>query len=90
MFILANVILEGIYLGSNIKSNTYNGETRSRLEIDIYQPDADRNKQIIVRANDLELKNIFDGKFKMSSPIKMKVSTNAYQNQVYFNLEALL
>lgn len=87
---MANVILEGIYLGSNIKSNTYNGETRTRLEVDIYQPDAERNKQVIVRTDNVAIKNTLDAKFKMSSPIKIEASTNAYQNQVYFNLEKIL
>lgn len=87
---MAQVIIEGQYLGSSIKTSNFNGEKKSSLQLDIYQPDSsDNDKSVVIKAEDLDLLNKLKDT-KMGTPIRAVVSINAYQNKAYFKLINLL
>ncbi|HFK1736251.1 hypothetical protein OCD85_27265 [Bacillus pacificus] len=87
---MAQVIIEGQYLGSSIKTSNFNGEQKSSLQLDIYQPDSlDNDKSVVIKAEDLDLLNKLKDT-KMGTPISAVVSINAYQNKAYFKLIKLL
>lgn len=87
---MAQVIIEGQYLGSSIKASNFNGEKKSSLQLDIYQPDSsDNDKSVVIKAEDLDLLNKLKDT-KMGTPIRAVVSINAYQNKAYFKLINLL
>lgn len=83
---MPEVIVEGIFLGSEMKSKTFNGETKNHIQVDVYQPESkDGDKNISIKVVDLTLDNKIK-QLKMGSPIRAKVSINAYQNTAYYRM----
>ncbi|WP_313150963.1 hypothetical protein [Lysinibacillus capsici] len=87
---MANVILEGVFMGANLKKNTYEGNEKTTLLIDLYQPDSDStDKMVTVRTNDVTFLNEINKDYDLGSVFKCKASINAYKNQAYFKFLAL-
>lgn len=82
---MANVIVEGLYLGSQVDTRTYDGRETSRVLIDVYQPDADsQNKLVQLRSTDLQLVNQLKD-FGANTQVKVKARVAAYQNNPIFH-----
>lgn len=84
---MAEVILEGIFMGSSLKSTEFDGKKTTRLEVDIYQKDSTSNqKTITVKTENLELADAIKDNYDFGSLIRVKALVNAYKNQAYFRL----
>lgn len=84
---MAEVILEGIFMGSSLKSTEFDGKKTTRLEVDIYQKDSTSNqKTITVKTENLELADVIKDNYDFGSLIRVKALVNAYKNQAYFRL----
>lgn len=83
---MAAVILEGQYLGSSIRTSSYDGKERKSLAIDLYQPASpSADKSVTVKSDDLELIQFFSG-LGMGEHLKLRCQVNAYRNTAYFKL----
>lgn len=82
---MSNVTVEGIYLGSQIDTKTFDGKETSKVLIDVYQPQSDSaNKLVQLRSTDLTLVNNLKD-FNANSPVKIKARVAAYQNNPIFH-----
>ena len=83
---MPQVLIEGQYLSSSIKKTNFNGQEKSHVQLDIYQPNSsDNEKTVAVKCEDLEILNTFRD-VQMGMPIQVFASINAYQNKAYFKL----
>lgn len=84
---MATVIVEGIYMGSSLKTSTFDGQSKTSLIVDIYQPESQsNNKAVQLRTDDLSLSNTFNNEYDTGSVIRAEAQVNAYKNNVYFKL----
>lgn len=84
---MAEVIIEGVFMGSSLKTTEFDGKKTTRLEVDIYQKDSTSNqKTVTVKTDNLELADIIRDNYDFGSLIKIKAVVNAYKNQAYFRL----
>ena len=87
---MTQVLIEGVFLGANVKSSTFEGKTTTSLYIDVYQPEAEgTNKVVQIKTDDIDLINVFKNDYDMGSVFQAKASVNAYQNKAYFKLVEL-
>ena len=88
---MALVHLEGVLMGSFIKSSTFEGKEKHKLQLDLYQPDSTSvNKMVVVSSDDLSLQNVINKNYAKGSVIKVAVQVNAYKNQAYFKLDKII
>lgn len=84
---MAEVIIEGIFMGSELKTSTFDGNSKTQLIVDIYQKDSDLSeKTVTLKTDNLEIKNALDQNYAFGELIKVKASVNAYKNKAYFRL----
>lgn len=84
---MAEVIVEGIFMGSNIKKSSFDGNEKTEVVLDIYQKDSQQaEKTVTLKTQDLEIKNVLDSDYDFGSLIRVKASVNAYKNKAYFRL----
>lgn len=84
---MAEVLVEGIFMGANIKSSTFEGNTKNSLLIDIYQPTSKSSEKMVqLKTSDVGLYQNVINDYAMGSIVKANASINAYQNKAYFNL----
>lgn len=82
---MSNVTVEGIFLGSQIDTKTFDGKETSKVLIDVYQPHSDSaNKLVQLRSTDLTLVNNLKD-IAGNSPVKIKARVAAYQNNPIFH-----
>ncbi|MCU4936945.1 hypothetical protein OB966_22355 [Bacillus cereus] len=87
---MPQVIIEGQYLGASMKTSNFDGNQKSFVQVDVYQPDStDNEKTVPIKCEDVTIMNNFKDS-KMGAPFKAKVSINAYQNRAYFKMLELL
>lgn len=88
---MALVQLEGVLMGSHIKSSKFEGVEKHKLQLDLYQPDSNsNNKMVVVSSDDLSLQNVINKDYAQGSVIKVAVQVNAYKNQAYFKLDKII
>lgn len=84
---MATVVVEGVFMGANIKTSTFDGNTKSSLLIDIYQPTSEANdKMIQLKTDDVGMYQKLMDDYSMGSVVKANAQVNAYQNKAYFKL----
>lgn len=84
---MATVIVEGVFMGANIKTSTFEGKTKSSLYIDVYQPTSESaDKMIQLKSDDVGMYQKLTDEFSMGSIFKADATVNAYQNKAYFKL----
>lgn len=84
---MAQVIVEGIFMGANIKTSTFEGNTKNSLLIDIYQPNSKASEKMVqLKTSDVGMYQSLMNDFTMGSIVKANANINAYQNKAYFNL----
>lgn len=87
---MALVLVEGVFMGANIKKSTFDGKETSALYIDVYQPESEATEKMVqIKSDDVSLINTLNKDFAMGSVIKAKVTINAYKNKAYFKLQKL-
>lgn len=87
---MAQAIIEGVYMGHNVKTSSFDGVEKTAIYIDIYQKDSeDADKTISIKSDDLTLVNDLSKNFAMGSIFKAACSINAYKNKAYFKLNKL-
>jgi hypothetical protein len=85
------VQIDGVYMGANPKSSTYEGVTKQALYIDIYQPDSpDTEKTLQLKSDDIGLLVKLGQEYMMGTPFSCKASLNAYKNKAYFKLVEII
>lgn len=88
---MANVIVKGVFMGANVKTSTFDGNTKTSLYIDVYQPDAEGTDKVVqLKTENIELLNVFNKEYAMGSVFEASASVNAYQNKAYFKLLELV
>lgn len=81
------VNIEGVFMGAQVKSNTFEGNTKTALYVDIYQPSSDlSDKMVQLKTEDISLYQSLVDQYDMGSIFKANASVNAYQNKAYFKL----
>ena len=84
---MAMVTVEGVFLGANIVTRNFEGNTKTELVVDLYQPESNsRNKTVVLQSSDTSLFDRLVKSYAMGSILKAKVTLTAYQNNVYFKL----
>lgn len=84
---MAQVIVDGVFMGAQLKTSEFEGNKKTSLLVDIYQPDSEQNnKTVQLRSDDVALYQKLVNDYDMGSVIKAKVAVNAYKNQAYFKL----
>lgn len=88
---MTEVIIEGVFMGSNLKTTEFDGKKTTRLEVDIYQKDSISNqKTVTVKTENLELADVIKDNYDFGSFVRIKAVVNAYKNQAYFKLLEVL
>jgi hypothetical protein len=88
---MANVLLQGVFMGVNLKTSSFDGKEKSALYIDLYQPDStDAEKTLSVKADDVSLIGKLHQEYAMGSLFSCKASVNAYKNKAYYKLVDIL
>jgi hypothetical protein len=80
------VIIEGVFMGAEPKTSTFEGNTRTSIYVDVYQPKAEGEKTVQLKTDDLSLLNVFTKEYAMGSLITCEASVNAYKNKAYYKL----
>lgn len=84
---MANVLIEGTFMGANLKTSTFDGKSKTSLYIDVYQPKSESNEKMVqLKSDDVELFQYITSNFDMGSIFKAEVTVNAYKNKAYFKL----
>lgn len=84
---MAEVLIEGVYMGAELKTTTFEGVSKTNLILDIYQQKSMSNeKTVTLKTDDVSLMNLLNEGFDFGSVITVKASVNAYKNKAYFKL----
>lgn len=90
-FLMANLTLKGVFMGSSVKTSEYEGNKKTTLLIDVYQPESESTDKVVqVRSNEVDLLNSLSKNYSMGSIIECEVYVNAYRNQAYYNLQKIV
>lgn len=88
---MANVTIEGIFMGANVKTSTFEGNSKSSLYIDLYQPESENNEKTVqLKADDVSLINDLSKRFQMGTKFKCTATVNAYKNKAYYKLQNII
>lgn len=88
---MAEVIIEGVFMGSSLKTTEFDGKKTTRLEVDIYQRDSTSNqKTVTAKTENLDMVDVIQEHYDFGSLIRVKAVVNAYKNQAYFKLLEVL
>lgn len=84
---MAKVIVQGVFMGANVKTSTFDGNTKTSLYIDVYQPEAEGTDKVVqLKTDEIDLLNVLNKDYTMGSAFEASASVNAYQNKAYFKL----
>lgn len=84
---MAEVIIEGVFMGAEVKTQTYEGNSKTNLVLDIYQAKSSQTeKTVTLKTEDVALINELNQNYDFGSVIKVAASVNAYKNKAYFKL----
>lgn len=82
---MSYVTVDGVFMGANLHTQTFNDNTRYSVILDLYIPDSPaREKAISVRCEDVELLEHFQKNYTRGDMITLKCTLSAYQNNVYY------
>ena len=85
------VTVNGVFMGANLKTSTFDGVSKTALHIDIYQPSAPGTDKVVqLKSDQLDLLNHFNDEYDMGSAFQGIANVNAYQNKAYFKLVELV
>lgn len=85
------VTVKGVFMGANVKTTTFENQSKSHIQIDIYQPETEENEKMLqVKAEDISLINKFQKDFSMGSIIEAEVVVSAYKNKAYYKLKKII
>lgn len=88
---MTNVIVQGVFMGANLKTSSFEGKEKTNLYIDVYQPDSDDNEKTVqIKSDDLGLLGVFSKEYSMGSIFNAKCSVNAYKNKAYYKLKQII
>lgn len=85
---MAKVIIEGAFLGSNLRTTERDGQKRTRLNIDMYQADA-ATPQVRISTDELDVQNELS-EIPMGTIIRVLANTSGFNGNVYFSLVEIL
>lgn len=84
---MPQVIVKGVFMGANLKTSTFEGNSKTSVYVDVYQPDAEGTDKVVqLKSDDVSLFQSLSNEFAMGSVFEAKASVNAYQNKAYFKL----
>lgn len=84
---MAVVLVEGVFMGAEVKTQTYDGNSKTSLYLDVYQPTSTQSEKMVqLKTDDVSLINTFSQDYDMGSKITVKAGVNAYKNKAYFKL----
>lgn len=84
---MAIVLVEGVFMGAEVKTQTYDGNSKTSLYLDVYQPTSTQSEKMVqLKTDDVSLINTFSQDYDMGSKITVKAGVNAYKNKAYFKL----
>lgn len=84
---MAEVYIEGVFMGAEVKSSTFDGVTKTNVVVDVYQAkSSNSDKTVSLKTDDVSIINVFNENYDFGSVIKVKASVNAYKNKAYFKL----
>lgn len=81
------VNVNGVFMGANLKTSTFDGVSKTSLYVDVYQPTAQGSDKVVqLKSDNLDLLNTLNDEFDMGSVFEATANVNAYQNKAYFKL----
>ena len=84
---MATVTIEGVFMNAEVKSTTFDGNTKTALYVDVYQKDSSSNEKTVqLKTDDVTLMNSLTQNYDFGSVIEAKAVVNAYKNKAYFKL----
>lgn len=84
---MAIVLVEGVFMGAEVKTQTFDGNSKTSLYLDVYQPTSSQSEKMVqLKTDDVSLINTFSQDYDMGSKITVKAGVNAYKNKAYFKL----
>lgn len=84
---MAEVMIQGMFMGANVKNSTFDGVTKTNVQLDIYQKDSESSeKTVSLKTDDVSIINLLNDQYDFGSVITVKARVNAYQNKAYFKL----
>lgn len=84
---MAVVLIEGVFMGAELKTSTFDGNTKTNVVVDIYQQKSSlAEKTVQLKTEDVTLMNDLKDGYDFGSLITVKASVNAYKNKAYFKL----
>ena len=84
---MATVIIEGVFMGAQLKTTTFDGNSKTNLYVDVYQPNSDLNEKTVqLKTDDVAMYQALSKDYDMGSIFKVRAAVNAYKNKAYFKL----
>jgi hypothetical protein len=84
---MALVAVKGKFMGANLDSKTFEGNTKVSLIIDLYQKHSPaKDKSVQVKADDIALLQTITENFEEGDEISINCTVSAYKNEAYFKL----
>lgn len=81
------VIVEGVFMGAEVQTKTFEGNSKTSLYLDVYQPTStEADKMVQLKTDDVSMINVFSQSYDVGSKITVKAGVNAYKNKAYFKL----
>lgn len=88
---MSQVVIDGVFMGAQLKTSTFDGNTKTTVLIDVYQPESEQaNKTLQLRTEDIQIYQKLLNDFAMGSLFKAKAIVTAYKNQAYFKFVSVM
>ena len=84
---MALVQLEGVFMNAEIKTTTFEGNSKTNLYVEVYQKESPaKDKLVQLKTEDLSLMKEITENYDFGSIVNLKATLTAYKNQTYFKL----
>lgn len=84
---MAIVMIQGVYMGANLHKTKWDGNERTTVLIDVYQPESPlKNKALQVKSDELQVLNQLNSTYKVGDVIQLQCSVSAYKNDPVYKL----
>ena len=84
---MALVVIEGVFMGAQLKTSTFEGNTKTSLYVDMYQPDSESSEKTVqLKTDNVQMYELLNKEYAMGSIFKVRANVNAYKNKAYFKL----
>ncbi len=88
---MAQAIVKGVFMGAHLKESNFEGVKKVSCMIDVYQPTSQaQDKMVSVKCDDATRLTEFNTKFCFGDLIDLEVLINAYRNEAYYKLSAVI